>query len=201
MAEAILLSKHWGNNLGVRLPAAVAREAHLHADQRVRVTVESGRAVIEPIRGWTLTLEQRLACLTRRFMAARAWRWTRSGAEKYMVIRKADWVPERQEIIWIDCNPQAGLRNARPPSFLVLSPRVFNERTSLVIGLPMTTAAQCQQSVCHSGRHYRWRQIQQNQLCVLCHQPKSFDWRVRDATPHPMRKLADARFARSLRCP
>ena len=61
MAEAILDIKHWGNNLGVRLPAAVAREAHLHADQRVRVTVEGGRVVIEPIRDESLTLEQRLA--------------------------------------------------------------------------------------------------------------------------------------------
>jgi antitoxin MazE len=61
MAEAFLDIKHWGNNLGVRLPAAVAREAHLHADQRVRVTVEAGRVVIEPIRDESLTLEQRLA--------------------------------------------------------------------------------------------------------------------------------------------
>lgn len=61
MAEAILDIKHWGNNLGVRLPAAVAREADLHADQRVRVTVEDGRVVIEPIRDEPLTLDQRLA--------------------------------------------------------------------------------------------------------------------------------------------
>lgn len=39
MAEAILDIKHWGSNLGVRLPASVARAAHLHADQRARVTV------------------------------------------------------------------------------------------------------------------------------------------------------------------
>ena len=61
MAEAILDIKHWGNNLGVRLPAAVAREARLHSDQRVRVTVEEGRVVIEPIRDEPLTLEQRLS--------------------------------------------------------------------------------------------------------------------------------------------
>nr|WP_198407997.1 type II toxin-antitoxin system PemK/MazF family toxin [Leptospirillum ferrooxidans] len=50
------------------------------------------------------------------------------------------WVPERQTIIWIDGYPQSGreMRNVHP--FLVLSPRIFNERTSLVIGLPMTTA-------------------------------------------------------------
>jgi antitoxin MazE len=61
MSEAILDIKHWGNNLGVRLPAAVAREAHLHADQRVRVSVEDGRVVITPLAEAPLSLEQRLA--------------------------------------------------------------------------------------------------------------------------------------------
>lgn len=61
MAEAILDIKHWGNNLGVRLPASVARAAHLHVDQRVRVAVESGRVVITPLEVVQLTLAQRLA--------------------------------------------------------------------------------------------------------------------------------------------
>lgn len=53
---------------------------------------------------------------------------------------RAAWVPDRQDVIWIDCNPQAGreMRDIYP--FLVLSPKNFNEAISLVIGLPMTTA-------------------------------------------------------------
>lgn len=61
MAEALLDIKHWGNNLGVRLPAAVARAADLHADQRVRVEVDGGRVIITPLRDEPLSLEQRLA--------------------------------------------------------------------------------------------------------------------------------------------
>lgn len=38
---------------------------------------------------------------------------------------------ERQDVIWIDRDPHP---------FLVLSPQAFNDRTSLVIGLPITTA-------------------------------------------------------------
>ncbi|SFO80072.1 type II toxin-antitoxin system PemK/MazF family toxin [Pseudomonas borbori] len=55
--------------------------------------------------------------------------------------RTAAWTPDRQDVIWIDCNPQRGqeMRDVHP--FLVLSPKAFNERTSLVIGLPMTTAS------------------------------------------------------------
>jgi len=60
--EAVLDLKQWGNNLGVRLPVNVARKAHLHVDQRVRVTVEDdGRVVITPIDNAVLTLGQRLA--------------------------------------------------------------------------------------------------------------------------------------------
>jgi antitoxin MazE len=61
VTEAVLDIKQWGNSLGVRLPAAVAREAHLHAGQRVRVSVEGGQVVITPVTAAPLTLEQRLA--------------------------------------------------------------------------------------------------------------------------------------------
>lgn len=61
MAEAVLDIKQWGNNLGVRLPAAVARAARLHADQRVRISVEDGRVIITPVADASLSLEQRLA--------------------------------------------------------------------------------------------------------------------------------------------
>ena len=61
MTEAVLDLKQWGNNLGVRLPAAIAKAAHLHADQRVRVVVEHGRVVIVALKDAPLSLEQRLA--------------------------------------------------------------------------------------------------------------------------------------------
>ena len=83
MAEAILSLKHWGNNLGVRLPQAVARAAHLHADQQVRVSVEAGRVVIEPLPVAELSVEDRL----KRFDPARhggeVMATTPLGAEKW----------------------------------------------------------------------------------------------------------------------
>lgn len=107
----------------------------------------------------------------------------------------AAWVPERQDIVWIDCDPQAGreMRDRHP--FVVLSPRPFNERTSLVIGLPMTTAE------CNADNPFAiavgqaaGRRTGKTRY-VLCHQPKSLDWRVREAAPHPMKRLSDELFA------
>ena len=61
MTEAFLDIKQWGNSLGIRLPASITREAHLHIDQRVRISVEGGQVVITPVIDAPLTLEQRLA--------------------------------------------------------------------------------------------------------------------------------------------
>ena len=114
---------------------------------------------------------------------------------KAAVAKPAAWVPERQDVIWIDCNPQAGreMRDVHP--FLVLSPRNFNEKTALVIGLPMTTAAyNADNPFAVAVGQASGRKAGQTSY-VLCHQPKSFDWRLRGGKPHPLGRLADAAFA------
>ncbi|MEW6294020.1 MAG: AbrB/MazE/SpoVT family DNA-binding domain-containing protein [Pseudomonadota bacterium] len=83
MAEAVLDIKHWGNNLGVRLPAAVARAAHLHADQRVRVQVEQGRVIITPVDEAPPTLAQRLARYDPVRHGGEAMATTAVGAEQW----------------------------------------------------------------------------------------------------------------------
>jgi len=112
-----------------------------------------------------------------------------AGTGSAMKAARALWVPDRQGVVWIDCNPQVRreMRDVHP--FLVLSPREFNEKTSLVIGLPMTTAQYNADNPfavavgLASGR--KAGQISY----VLCHQPKSFDWRLRGAKRHPIGTL------------
>jgi mRNA interferase MazF len=117
-------------------------------------------------------------------------------ARKQSLPRKRSlWVPDRRDIIWINCTSQVGreMRDVHP--FLVLSPRNFNDRTSLVIGLPMTTAEYNADNPFAvavgkaSGRNARQPSY------VLCHQPKSFDWRLRGAKAHPLESLSDSLFA------
>lgn len=83
MSEAILDIKQWGNNLGVRLPVAVAKAAHLHVDQRVRVTVENGRVIITPEAPAALTLAQRLAAYDPARHGGETMATARIGAEKW----------------------------------------------------------------------------------------------------------------------
>lgn len=83
MTQAILSVKHWGNNLGVRLPQAVARAARLHADQKVRVSVEEGRIVIEPVTTVDPSLEDRLLRFDPRRHGGEVMGVTAVGAEKW----------------------------------------------------------------------------------------------------------------------
>lgn len=83
MAEVYLDIKQWGNNLGVRLPAAVARAAHLRVDQRVRVSVEDGQIVIRPADESALTLEQRLVQYDPERHGGEAMAVATVGAEKW----------------------------------------------------------------------------------------------------------------------
>lgn len=107
----------------------------------------------------------------------------------------AGWVPDRQDVIWIDCNPQAGREMRDPHPFLVLSDRAFNARTSLVLGLPMTTAAYNADNPFALPVGAAPGRRRHATSYVLCHQPKSFDWRARGARPHPVGRLPDALVA------
>lgn len=111
---------------------------------------------------------------------------------------KPAWVPDRQDVIWIDCNPQVGreMRDVHP--FLVLSPKIFNQRTSLVLGLPMSTAAYNAGNPFAVAAGIASGRKSGAASYVLCHQPKSFDWHLRKARLHPMRRLDDAPFAEVL---
>jgi mRNA interferase MazF len=94
---------------------------------------------------------------------------------------RKNWIPERGEIIWINYNPQSGreMRDMHP--MLVLSPKKFNDRTGIVIGLPMTTANY------NDTNPFAIKFQGQRGIIsyILAHQPKSFDWRRRNAKIHP----------------
>ena len=100
------------------------------------------------------------------------------------------WVPDRRDMIWIDFNPQVGSEMKDEHHMLVLSSKAFNERTNLVIGLPMTHAA------CNESNPFAVRFTSaKGEVCyVLAHQPKSFPWRERSARPHAWKQVPPAVF-------
>src|SRR3990167_1940352 len=100
-------------------------------------------------------------------------------------MRKATWVPDRGEMIWINFNPQAGREMRDKHPMLILSPKKFNQHTRIVIGLPMTT------SEYNATNPFAVKFTGLNGVAsyILAHQPKSFDWHERDAKPHPWKRV------------
>jgi mRNA interferase MazF len=98
-----------------------------------------------------------------------------------MAKRPALWIPQRAEIIFIEHSPHAGKEMPGLHPMLVSSTAAFSGRTGVVIGFPMTHAefnADNPFAVAVEGPR---REVGY----VLAFQPKSFDWRARNARPHP----------------
>jgi mRNA interferase MazF len=66
-------------------------------------------------------------------------------------------------------------------------------RTGMVIGLPMTTASFNETNPCA----VQFTGPKGVASYILGHQPKSCDWRARNAKPHPLRRAPEDSFARA----
>ena len=95
------------------------------------------------------------------------------------------WVPERGEVIWIDHDPQAGREMRDHHPFLVLSTASFHRTVGLVVGCAMTSAAYNNGSSLAVDLGPIPEKPDAHSF-VLCNQIKSFDWKARNAKPHPM---------------
>jgi len=107
-----------------------------------------------------------------------------------MVEKLKAWVPERRDMIWINFNPQSGKEMKDEHPMLVISPKAFNEKTGIVIGLPMTHAKSNETN----PFAIKYSVGRSEPIYILTHQPKSFDWRQRSARPHPWKALPPALF-------
>jgi len=107
-----------------------------------------------------------------------------------MATARKSWVPDRRDVIWIDFNPQRGGEMKDEHPMLVLSPKAFNERTGIAIGLPMTHAASNETN----PFAVKFNPGKGETSYVLAHQPKSFDWRQRRARPHPLKQVPPTVF-------
>jgi len=84
------------------------------------------------------------------------------------------YIPERGDVVWLSFDPQSGHEQAGHRLALVLSPRKYNQITSLMLCCPLTTAIkgypfEVATAVCGKDG------------VILADQIKSLDWRARKA--------------------
>lgn len=54
-------------------------------------------------------------------------------------MKSGNYVPSRGDIVWLNFTPQAGHEQRGKRPVLILSPKMYNEKTSLCICLPITS--------------------------------------------------------------
>ena len=54
-------------------------------------------------------------------------------------MRYGSYMPERGDIVWLNFTPQTGHEQRGKRPALILSPKMYNEKTSLCICLPITS--------------------------------------------------------------
>jgi mRNA interferase MazF len=82
-------------------------------------------------------------------------------------------VPDRGDLVWLAFDPQAGHEQAGHRPAVVLSPRTYNQKSSLALFCPVTTRT----------KGYPFEVVLPHGLpiegAVLCDQIKSLDWKAR----------------------
>jgi mRNA interferase MazF len=82
-------------------------------------------------------------------------------------------VPQAGDIVWLNFTPQTGHEQAGHRPALVLSPKAYNQKTSLMICCPITTQIK--------GYPFEVLISGDPESVVLADQVKSLDWRSRRA--------------------
>jgi mRNA interferase MazF len=88
---------------------------------------------------------------------------------------KRAYVPDTGDFVWLTFDPQAGREQRGRRPALILSPRVFNDRSDLAIVCPVTSRVK--------GRMFEVPIPEGGRIegAVLPHHVKSIDWKERRA--------------------
>ncbi|KIM08285.1 MAG: potassium ABC transporter ATPase [Sulfurovum sp. FS08-3] len=54
-------------------------------------------------------------------------------------MRSGNYIPDRGDLVWLNFTPQAGHEQRGKRPALVLSPKIYNEKSSLCVVLPITS--------------------------------------------------------------
>jgi mRNA interferase MazF len=105
-------------------------------------------------------------------------------------VRRASYVPETGDIIWMSFEPQMGREQRGHRPVLVLSPRAYNDRRALALVCPITSKVK--------GHSFEIALPLDSEIAgaVLFDQLRSVDWRARHvkfASRAPADVLAEVR--------
>ena len=89
------------------------------------------------------------------------------------MVSRINYIPERGDIVWIDFSPHKGHEQAHRRPALVLSSKLYNQKTGMMIAVPITSKI----------KQYPFEiEIKTKKLngAILVDQIRNLDWRARD---------------------
>lgn len=84
-----------------------------------------------------------------------------------------NYIPSKGDLVWLDFTPQSGHEQKGRRPAIVLSQKIYNQKTGLAIFCPITSHI----------KGYPFEVILENQSiqgCVLSDQVKNLDWKMRN---------------------
>lgn len=84
-----------------------------------------------------------------------------------------NYIPDVGDVAWIDFDPQAGHEQAKRRPAVVLTPKTYNEKTGLLICVPLSTKIK--------GYPFEISIKGEKESIALSDQVKSLDWNARRA--------------------
>jgi mRNA interferase MazF len=88
------------------------------------------------------------------------------------MVRRSAYIPDRGDLVWVNFNPQQGHEQAYQRPAVVVSPKHYNEKSSLALMCPVTTQA----------KGYPFEIVLDAEHVggvILSDQIRSLDWRAR----------------------
>jgi len=84
------------------------------------------------------------------------------------------YIPDRGDIVWIDFDPQKGREQAKRRPAVILSSRLYNEKSGLLIACPITSKVK--------GYPFEIKVTDGKIVgAILTNQVRAFDWHIRRA--------------------
>ena len=90
------------------------------------------------------------------------------------MVRKKAYIPDRGDIVWVNFNPQKGHEQANKRPAIILSPKIYNAKTSLALVCPITSVKK--------GYPFEVTLPKETSVSgvILSDQVKNLDWKKRN---------------------
>lgn len=92
------------------------------------------------------------------------------------MVRRASYIPDARDLVWLDFDPQAGHEQAGHRPALVMTSREYNSRTGLMICCPVTSKVKDNPLVVLLPKG-----VLEKESVVLVHHVRTVDFRARNA--------------------